>query len=169
MKIHSVFEADFTAYGAVLDGYNLAPLIKELEQTPCTDNEVIYVASHKGMEQTHVAQELESRYYGGMPIQIGYCNGQNTMLNCLEYHRDDEVNICATDILLLLAKQEDMQDFTVETDCVKAFFVPAGTAVIDDTFAVNVRGSILMTREFINHRGDNGRIINISSGFSTDT
>ena len=36
--------------------------------------------------------------------------------------------------------------------------------VIDDTFAVNVRGSILMTRELINHRGDYGRIIN----FSTD-
>ena len=35
--------------------------------------------------------------------------------------------------------------------------------VIDDTFAVNVRGSILMTREFINNRGDFGRIINIST------
>lgn len=35
--------------------------------------------------------------------------------------------------------------------------------VIDDTFAVNVRGSILMTREFINHRGDYGRVINIST------
>ena len=35
--------------------------------------------------------------------------------------------------------------------------------VIDDTFAVNVRGSILMTREFIKHRDDYGRIINIST------
>ena len=35
--------------------------------------------------------------------------------------------------------------------------------VIDDTFAVNVRGTIMMTREFINHRGDYGRIINIST------
>ena len=35
--------------------------------------------------------------------------------------------------------------------------------VIDDTFAVNVRGSILMTREFIKHRQDYGRIINIST------
>ena len=35
--------------------------------------------------------------------------------------------------------------------------------VIDDTFAVNVCGSILMTREFIKHRGDYGRIINIST------
>ena len=35
--------------------------------------------------------------------------------------------------------------------------------VIDDTFAVNVRGSILMMRELINHRNDYGRIINIST------
>ena len=35
--------------------------------------------------------------------------------------------------------------------------------VIDDTFGVNVRGSLLMTREFINHRGDYGRIINLST------
>ena len=38
--------------------------------------------------------------------------------------------------------------------------------VIDDTFAVNVRGSILMTRELVNHRGDYGRIINISTDAS---
>ena len=38
--------------------------------------------------------------------------------------------------------------------------------VIDDTFAVNVRGSILMTREMIRHRGDYGRIINLSTDAS---
>ena len=38
--------------------------------------------------------------------------------------------------------------------------------VIDDTFAVNVRGSIMMTREFVNHRGDYGRVINISTDAS---
>ena len=35
--------------------------------------------------------------------------------------------------------------------------------VIDDTFAVNVRGSILMIREFVKHHGDYGRILNIST------
>ncbi len=38
--------------------------------------------------------------------------------------------------------------------------------VIDDTFAVNVRGSILMIRELIKHRGNYGRIINISTDAS---
>ena len=35
--------------------------------------------------------------------------------------------------------------------------------VIDDTFAVNVRGSIMMMREMINNRGNYGRIINLST------
>ena len=38
--------------------------------------------------------------------------------------------------------------------------------VIDDTFAVNVRGTILMTREFINRRGKWGRVINGSTDAS---
>lgn len=39
-------------------------------------------------------------------------------------------------------------------------------AIIDDTFAVNVRGTILMTREFIKHRGEYGRVINLSTDAS---
>ena len=35
--------------------------------------------------------------------------------------------------------------------------------IIDDTFAVNVKGTILMTRELINRRGNYGRIINLST------
>ena len=35
--------------------------------------------------------------------------------------------------------------------------------VIDDTFAVNVRGGLMMIRELVNHRGDYGRVINLST------
>ena len=35
--------------------------------------------------------------------------------------------------------------------------------IIDDTFAVNVRGTVLMTGEFVKRRGDYGRIINLST------
>ena len=38
--------------------------------------------------------------------------------------------------------------------------------VIDNTFAVNVRGSILMMREFVKNHNDYGRIINISTDAS---
>ena len=59
------------------------------------------------------------------------------------------------DILVNNAADGDMDGIdTIET---------ITQAVIDDTFGVNVRGSILMTREFINHRGGFGRVINIST------
>ena len=38
--------------------------------------------------------------------------------------------------------------------------------IIDSTFAVNVRGSLLMMREFVNNRGEYGRIINLSTDAS---
>ena len=38
--------------------------------------------------------------------------------------------------------------------------------VIDSTFAVNVRGSILMIKEFVKNRGDYGRIVNLSTDAS---
>ena len=59
------------------------------------------------------------------------------------------------DILVNNAADGDMEGIdTIET---------ITQSVIDDTFAVNVRGSILMTREFVNHRCDYGRIINLST------
>ena len=59
------------------------------------------------------------------------------------------------DILVNNAADGDMEGIdTIET---------ITQSVIDDTFAVNIRGSILMTREFVNHRGDYGRIINLST------
>ena len=40
------------------------------------------------------------------------------------------------------------------------------SGVIDDTFAVNVRGTVLMTREFVNNRDTYGRVINLSTDAS---
>lgn len=130
MKILSVFDKEFAPYGAVLEGYDFSELIAILKTTEIPQGKVMYRPSHPELEATAAAKELQARYYADMPIQIGICNGQNTSLNCLEYHRDDEVNICATDIILLLAKQDDMENFTIDTSKVKAFLAPAGTAVM---------------------------------------
>lgn len=41
--------------------------------------------------------------FGGRPFQLGWCNGHNTRLNCLEYHRASEFNLGARDFILLVA------------------------------------------------------------------
>ena len=58
-----------------------------------------------------------------MPIQIGMCWGYNTKLNCLEYHRDSEVDVGETDFVLLLAKEDEIEDGRLDTAKVKAFRV----------------------------------------------
>lgn len=130
MKILSVFDPEFASYGAVLEGYDFSEMIDILKTTEFHPGEVLYRPSHAALEATAAAKQLQQHYYGDMPIQVGICNSQNTTLNCLEYHRDDEINVCATDIILLLAKQEEMENFTIDTSKVKAFLAPAGTAVM---------------------------------------
>ena len=110
------------------------------------------------------------RYYaanaGNADIVENELKQMNAVYMVLESDVSDEKNIKEiyravlerfgrVDILVNNAAVDDENGFdTIEKITQK---------VIDDTFAVNVRGSILMIREFIKHRGDYGRIINIST------
>ena len=90
----------------------------------------MYVPSVDELEALDVAKELQNRAFGGLPIQIGYCNGHNKKLNAVEYHRNSEVNVAAADLVLLIGEQKDIEDdFTYDTAKIEAFLVPAGTAV----------------------------------------
>ena len=130
MKIYNVNDNEFRPYGRVISGYDFSELISVLKtSTPCPDNGTVYVTSDEKLERLDAAKILGANIYGRMPIEIGYCNGHNTKLNALEYHRDSEVNIAADDVILLLAKKEEISDFSLDTSKVKAFLVPAGTAV----------------------------------------
>ena len=129
MKIHSINSLEFRRYGKVILGYDFTEFLKVLKETPCPIDNVIYQPSEETLEVMSVAKEMCNRFYGGMPIQVGYCNGYNGRLNCLEYHRDSEINVFATDAVLLLALEWEIEDGKVDTARVKAFHVPAGTAV----------------------------------------
>lgn len=131
LHIYSVTDPEFKAYGRVVDGYDYTELLDTLEKiSPCPEDAVIYVPGDEKLEELAVKDELQNNCYGGMPIQIGYCNGTNTKLNCLEFHRDSEINIPAgNDAILLLAKMEDIEEGKLDTAKVKAFKCPAGTAI----------------------------------------
>ncbi len=129
MKIYSVLDKEFAPYGKVLTGYDVSDLIKALdEKTPLPDG-VEYVMSCADLEYTKAFGVLQNNAYGGMPIQLGYCNGHNTKLNCLEYHRDSELNIGSTDFILLLAKADDIVDGKLDTSKVMAFKAEKGQVV----------------------------------------
>ena len=129
MKIESVFDSAFAPYGKVLTGYNMTELLSTLEAVTPLPEGTGYVPSQPELEALPIAKAIASNAYGGMPVQLGWCNGHNTKLNCLEYHRDSELNCGTTDFVLLLAKMDDMEDGRLHTDKVRAFRVPAGVLV----------------------------------------
>ena len=67
--------------------------------------------------------------YGGMDIQIGYCNGQNIQLNGLEYHKGNEVLIAMTDLILLVGKVQDIRNNKYNSKNIIGILVPKGMGI----------------------------------------
>ena len=129
MELIPVTDKRFRPYGKIWKDFDLSGLEKEMEKAPCPDD-VVYVASVPEMESLPVCEDFRIRVFGGLPIEIGYCNGHNKKLNALEYHRNSEINIAITDAVLMLGHLWDVEDDnTYDTSRVEAFFVPKGTVV----------------------------------------
>ncbi|MDR1137266.1 MAG: DUF4867 family protein [Synergistaceae bacterium] len=131
MKLQHATDVSFSRYGMLLEGYDFSEILKVLrETTEKPADKVAYVAGEPALEKLAVAGEIMNRAYGGMPIQVGYCNGSNVKLNCFEYHRGSEVSIVADDVIILLAPKQEIKNNSIDTASVEAFLVPAGSAVL---------------------------------------
>ncbi len=130
MEIKKVTDPSFRKYGRVVQGIDFTDLVEAIKrETPLPDG-VAYEPSIKALEETTAAKALQRRTYGELPIEVGYCNGHNYKLNAIEYHRSSEINVAATDAVLIVGMQQDItDDFKYETAKMEAFLVEAGTAV----------------------------------------
>lgn len=129
MKIYKVTDPEFRPYGRVIEGCQTGEILKVLEeQTPLPEG-TVYVADFDPIRSLEEAKRLSITLFGGVPAQFGFCNGHNTKLNCLEYHRCSEFNLGTEDFILLLGRQQDIEDGVLDTATVKAFQVPAGVLV----------------------------------------
>ena len=130
MKIYSVYDPEFKPYGQVVEGMEetVEEILSVLKDTPLPEA-VGYVAEWPALQELPAATEVSEHLYGGMPVQLGWCNGHNSKLKCLEYHRDSEFNLGVEDFVLLLAKQGEIENGVLDTAKVKAFRVPAGVMV----------------------------------------
>ena len=131
MKIYNVTDPEFTNYGRIIEGYeDEKKAIEEAlrDKTPIPEG-TEYVAEEQALQSLAAADKITNSLFGGSPMQFGWCNGHNTKLNCLEYHRSSEINLGATDFILLLAKREEIVDFKLDSSKVKAFRVPKGVMV----------------------------------------
>lgn len=130
MKIYSVFDPEFKPYGQIVCGLDgvVREILSALKETPLPEG-TGYVPEEPALQKLPAMAELRDHCFGGMPVQLGWCNGHNTKLNCLEYHRDSEFNLGTEDFILLLARQEEIENGVLDTSKVRAFKAPAGTLV----------------------------------------
>lgn len=130
MKIYQVTDPEFAEYGKVVTGYDVQPIVDALkEHTPLPEG-TDYVAEEPALQNLEASKAIAPSLFGGLPAQFGWCNGHNTKLNCVEYHRSSEFNLGTEDFILLLGRECDItKDWKLDTDTIKAFKVPAGVLV----------------------------------------
>lgn len=135
VPILSVLDKKFLSYGRVVKGYDVSGLISYMKvHTPIPDSGNIYIASDEEMEKDPVVKTFSTVFYGGMPIQAGYCNGRNDTYNGFEYHKSSEINVAVTDFMLVLGHSGDIRygvDGSLSYDVSQAevFYIPEGTVL----------------------------------------
>ena len=131
---------------------------------------LVYKKISRPFDTTKMDQNGADRYYGANAGTAEAVEHKLKEMNAdyLVLEKDISDEACVREIYSAVLKKYGHVDILVnnaatddETGCDTIETITQ--EVIDDTFAVNVRGSILMTREFIKHRGNYGRIINIST------
>ena len=90
MTIYPVTAPEFAPYGRVITGYETEceAVVAALSASTPLPEGTDYLAEDPALQNLPESAALGASLFGGMPFQMGWCNGHNTKLNCLEYHRD---------------------------------------------------------------------------------
>ncbi|HIV25308.1 MAG TPA: DUF4867 family protein [Candidatus Scatomonas pullistercoris] len=129
LKLYSVEDPEFTEYGKIVTGYDFGEILEIMNRRAIPAEGNVYVAKDEEMMKTAASAAISERFYGHMPIEIGYCNGNSYQLNAFEYHKGSEIDIPATDLVLMLGRLQQIRHNQFSSEDVRAFYVPAGTAV----------------------------------------
>ncbi len=130
VEIFHVEQPETASYVNVVSGYDFEEIISYMvNKTNIPEQGTVYESSIEEMEKTHVHKALMQRFYGGMEVQIGFCNGRNSSLNGLEHHKSSEILIAITDLVLLLGHVWDIKNNQYSSELIKGVFIPRGTAV----------------------------------------
>ncbi|MDP2791021.1 MAG: DUF4867 family protein [Rectinemataceae bacterium] len=121
--------SDFLRYGRILnlDVSSIAVLADEITSIDSQANR--YVASLPDLER-HPSAEALKPFFGYADIQVGYCNGPNSRLNAVEWHKSSEIDVAVTDLVLILGNRDDIDEAgRVDSGALRIFFIPAGAVV----------------------------------------
>lgn len=129
LEINSIFDKSFNNFGKVIQGYDFSECTKIMQNRSIPEVGNTYVAYDNELMSTTLSTELSNNFYGGSPIEIGYCNGNSNKLNALEYHKCSEIDIAVTDLVLILGDIRDINQNQYLSSLTKIFYVPANTAI----------------------------------------
>ena len=129
VPIHDIHGERYRSYGRIIENLDVKAITEYMENnTPIPEEGNIYVPSVEELEQFELHKKISDVFYGGMPVQFGYCNGRNNTYNGFEYHKGSEYNIAVTDFMLVLGHSwEIADDLTYSIDQADVFFVEKGT------------------------------------------
>ncbi len=133
LNILPVEYPEFAKYGRLLRQYNAAEMIERALAILPNSEKVVYEPSVPALEvHSQLNDAVEREVYGGMPVQVGWCYGQNLQMAGLEYHKGSEINVCLTDVLLLVGDERDIvyeESISYPTSSVAAFYAQKGSVV----------------------------------------
>ncbi len=125
--VFSISSDKFKTYGKIVENIDFSPLEEYMAKTEIPESGNIYVPSTAEMESLELAKQIKGEIYGGMDVQIGYCNGRNSTFNGFEYHKSSEITYAITDFILVLGHVWDIENNTYDGSKAQLFFVPKGT------------------------------------------
>jgi hypothetical protein len=130
LRILDTADPAIAGYGRILPPEPFAPLVELADRiTEIDPAGNRYVASLGELEADPCAVLLQARF-GFEPIQVGFCNGPNSALNALEWHKSIEIDIAVTDLVLLLGKRSDVgADGRYDSSKVDCFYLAKGAVL----------------------------------------
>ncbi len=141
MKIYTIHDEEFKKYGKVLK----APYYKELKKASDEIPVPMAGSSYRASEPTFETEEIKKYYqeaFGMMDVQIGYCWGRNNILNALEWHKNSEIAVALSDLIMLLGDLREMDGVEYDSSNLKAFLFKEGESA--ELFATTLHFSPAM-------------------------
>lgn len=130
MVIYEATSFNFKKYGRIVKNIDFAPVIEALGKIEIPEDRVAYEPTVDLLEEASAKVDVKRLFGGELKLETGYCAGHNNLLNAVEYHRSSEVNVAATDCILLLGSLQDVtDDFRYDTSKIEAFHIRKGMAV----------------------------------------
>jgi hypothetical protein len=133
LNILGVDAPEFARYGRLLKRYDPSEVIAWAKAILPQTQGVAYEPSVAALEKPAAFNTaMLNEVYGGMPMQVGWCYGQNLQMAGLEYHKGSEVDVCLTDAILLVGHVQDIvfgEEMRYDTRKVAAFYAPTGSVV----------------------------------------